>query len=334
MAFITFKNVGQGDSIIFEWEENGKNKIGIIDCALYQNQNPIVEYINLISPSEIEFVILTHFHYDHFSGFPDFFKFCFEKNIVIKYFLHTLSDNILQIYDKIEGRKKIENATINFFANYDLMAPNVREDYHVNINTRSISLSNSIQLKFLGPNEKVVAHIAKQILRKVNKKEFTSEDINKYSAITCIENEDECVILTSDAVRAHFRSLHKILKKETVIIQVPHHGSSGSLYKNFWEGLLKTNNCPAVFSVGYEEKDKLPDKETVEVVKDSGFIIHSTNAVFGIVECFPHLIKEKDPANYYKSLPLNCFSKARNSTVTKDISNSQFSGDQKFNLLN
>lgn len=65
---ITFKDVGQGDSIILEWDKDGKKKIGIIDCNKYFGANPVLSYIK--NPEnkveEIEFLILSHPHHDHF----------------------------------------------------------------------------------------------------------------------------------------------------------------------------------------------------------------------------------------------------------------------------
>ncbi len=73
MVEIVFKNVGQGDSIILEWEssEEGTKKIAIIDCNLNKNENPVLQHLIELNLHEIEFVILSHPHEDHFSGFHE-----------------------------------------------------------------------------------------------------------------------------------------------------------------------------------------------------------------------------------------------------------------------
>ncbi len=91
MIHLTFKNVGQGDSIILEWEANNTRKIGIIDCNLFHNQNPVLEYVIKKKYKTIEFLLLSHPHLDHFSGFLELIKYCKTHSIKIIYFLHTCS---------------------------------------------------------------------------------------------------------------------------------------------------------------------------------------------------------------------------------------------------
>ena len=53
---ITYKDVGQGDSIILEWEKNEEKKIGIIDCNRKGKRNPVLEHIVSGEYREIEFL--------------------------------------------------------------------------------------------------------------------------------------------------------------------------------------------------------------------------------------------------------------------------------------
>jgi competence protein ComEC len=66
---VTFKNVGQGDSIIIDWGSKKDRKYAIVDCNLFEGRNPILEHIKDNNVHSIEFAILTHPHSDHFSGF-------------------------------------------------------------------------------------------------------------------------------------------------------------------------------------------------------------------------------------------------------------------------
>jgi len=86
---VTFKNVGQGDSVLLEWVSNDIPKIAIVDCNLYQSTNPVLEYIIQQEIKEIEFIILSHPHTDHFSGFYQVLNYCRNNQILIKRFLHT-----------------------------------------------------------------------------------------------------------------------------------------------------------------------------------------------------------------------------------------------------
>lgn len=71
-----FLNVGYGSCIILEWNE----KIIVVDCKKGDkeyNEDNLTEYIKT---SEIELLIITHPHIDHFDGVYEIF----EKNIEIK----------------------------------------------------------------------------------------------------------------------------------------------------------------------------------------------------------------------------------------------------------
>ncbi len=326
MVVVNFKNVGQGDSIIIEWAD----KIGIIDCNLYENRNPVLDYISNKSITEIEFIVLSHFHFDHFSGMPELFKYCFEKNIKINWFFHTLAECVLQIYNKIIVRKKIEKASSEFFKYLEILDKNVINDLHVNHKT-SIELSNTMKMSFLAPIEQTGINIAKQIKRKINTKQFTYFDINKLSTVTYIENESESILLTSDAVKNSFKHLQKKINKNVALVQIPHHGSFLNIHKDFWQQLNKKDNCPGVFSVGFKPTDKLPNRETVEFIDSLGFNIHSTNSVYGINEYF-NFDSNNHLMNNSKTKYLNYFSKRLRIVYTDKNSNTKYNGDQRFVL--
>ena len=333
MGTVNFKNVGQGDSIIVEWESEGKNKIGIIDCNLYENKNPVLDYLDYLtqkSLTEIEFVVLSHFHYDHFSGMPQLFKFCIDRGIKIKWFLHTFVEIALHIYKKIEPRKKIEQAIIDFFNYVELSDKIIINDLSVNSYIVPIKLSDKITMTFLGPSPKTGSNFAKLINRKVINKEFTYNDINKFSTIIYIECDKSGILLTSDSVIGNYRNLQKKINKEIILTQAPHHGSSKNVYTDFWKALAKKEKCPVVFSVGYEPKDKLPNKDTVEFFDKLGFEVHSTNSVYGISEYFNQGKTETKDLSNNKTHLLNHFSKKTNTIYRSPINNPKYEGDQKF----
>lgn len=88
---ITFKNVGQGDSIILEWDGGLHGEIGIIDCKKTPTGNPIIEHLERIKPERIAFVLLSHPHFDHFSGMADLLTYCNTEGIKIQHFMHTMN---------------------------------------------------------------------------------------------------------------------------------------------------------------------------------------------------------------------------------------------------
>jgi len=328
---VIFKNVGQGDSIIIEWNNNSKKCIGIIDSHIYESRNPVLEYLIENSIKEIDILILSHFHYDHFSGMPQIFKHCRDKKIKINLFLHTFATQVLEIYDRIQTSKKIDNAVSDFMANLDeIIDNNIGEVVLVDNYTSAIQLTEALSLSFFAPTGKVYHVIAKNLSRKSIDIKFSYPDINKLSTIICIQNIDSYILLTSDAVKKSFKFLNNKLDKELLAIQIPHHGSFSNIYPKFWTSLVKTTKCPAIFSVGDEPKDKLPKLETVEFIDNEGYEIYSTNLVYGICEYFKgssNIVKNS------KEVLLGTFSTVRKTTSSSSSANSKYIGDKEFQLF-
>jgi len=329
---VTFKNVGQGDSIILEWDDNGVNRIGIIDCNIYENKNPIVEYLSIKNPKEIEFIVLSHFHYDHFSGMPELFNFCIFHNIKIKLFLHTLSPSILNIYDKISKTKKIEQAIKDFFSTWDIVIKNIENDSEVNFLTELLNLSDSLKMKFIGPSQKYGKIIASQINKRIENKDFSYNDINKFSTIIYLCNDNSSILLTADSTQDNFKHITDKITKPLSTIQVPHHGSFPNILSSFWKNILKDENCNAIFSVGKVPKDKLPNLKTVEFFDKEGFDVNSTNAVYGIEEYFELNKPSLSPICEKKTICLNHFSKKVDTIYRKIVPPSKYYGDRTYNF--
>ena len=123
--------VGQGDSIIIEWINNNQKHFGIIDCNLFQNSNPILNHLEQYSIKEIDFIILSHFHYDHFSGMADIFEYCIENNIIVKSFYHTIITELGQVYNRIFISQKLQRGVKRFVDTYENFDRFVKDKIHV-----------------------------------------------------------------------------------------------------------------------------------------------------------------------------------------------------------
>ena len=327
MITLHFKNVGQGDSIIVEWTDNKIKKVGLIDCHTYQSRNPTLEYLKDYKIEELEFIILSHFHYDHFSGMADLFEYCCTKKINLKYFYHTMAPLLTEIYNRINTTKKIESAVTRFVDSYKKFDKFVGEHIPVSNQIKSLLLFDNTYLSFLGPLGSIYHIMANQLSRKVNKIVTTPADINRLSTIILIENETNCILLTADSVKGSFKRIS--ISKELVLVQVPHHGSWLSIDPKFWSGPKKVNQCPAIFSVGDEPKDKLPNEETVKFFDKHDYDVQSTNAVYGINTYFNSNSISIKKTNSSKAL--DTFSRL---IKTRNLqAQSKYSGDQIFNLL-
>lgn len=330
MIKVIFKNVGQGDSIIIELENEGKVKIGIIDCNLYNNKNPILEYIMAKSITEIEFIILSHYHIDHFSGFSEVFNYCHRNKILIKWFYHTITPQVLQIYNKIFTSKKVDSYSSVFFDSLESLGETLMNDVPTTRYIAPLELSENINLVFLAPDGVVYRTIAKQISRKVNKKIFSDADINKLCTIVLIKSQEYGILLTSDSVKDCFRNLKGKIPLKISLAQIPHHGSFHNYYDPFWRNLFKIRNCPVVFSVGDEPKDKLPHRQTVEAIDKLEYDIHSTNVVYGIKDYFFVTNSNLNDHPKIRSNYLDHFSKMITPHQESMTISSKLCGDQQF----
>jgi len=328
---IKFYNVGQGDTVLLEWNDGKEKKIGILDCNKVNNRNRIIEYLSVNSISSIEFIILSHFHYDHFSGMSDVFKFCIENDIHIKYFLHTFASQLLDLYNRVFTSKKFETEAQLFFKYFDELYDKIDQEIIVTYKTSAINLTDDIILTFHAPDGKAYHSIARQISRLRNDLTTSLPDINILSTIICIQNtrNNQSVLLTSDAVKKSFKKIRTIFNSEMLLVQAPHHGSNKNIDNPFWENLTKKQNCSVIFSVGDEPKDKLPDLETIKFFDQNNYEIRSTNCVYGISDYFGinQHVNYKPP---YHSL--NHFSKLKRIVYTQSSLNSNLSGDQTFIL--
>lgn len=154
MITVYFKDVGQGDSIVIEWTHNNEKLIGIIDCHRYQGFNPTLEFLKSNQIAKIEFIILTHFHYDHFSGMADIFDFCVQNGIRVKYFYHTIQPFIGDIYNRIFKSQKLQLETKRFLESYDSFDSKVGDKIPVTHQVKSLRLNDQYSLSFLAPQDR------------------------------------------------------------------------------------------------------------------------------------------------------------------------------------
>ncbi|MBN2745260.1 MAG: MBL fold metallo-hydrolase [Bacteroidales bacterium] len=327
MLEVNIYNVGQGDAILLQWKVDSELRVGIIDCNKFVDSNKIKEFLIDNSIKTIDFIVLTHFHYDHYSGFSEIFKCCIDNKIKIKYFLHTFSSQILDLYDQIFCSKKEESEIDKFFEYFDSSDLDVEEISMVDYFTSDIKLSNDIAMSFHAPSGKTYHDIAGKIHNKKTGISATRADINKLSTIIRITKGNDCILFTSDAEKKSFSKIRSRIKQRVVLSQIPHHGSAGNVDENFWEQLSFDGNSPAFVSVGDEPKDKLPKKETIKFFDDLGFRIYSTNPVYGISEYF------NIEAFKGISSSLDIFSEKKADIYAQGDNSDRFSGDKRFTVF-
>ncbi|MEA3495574.1 MAG: MBL fold metallo-hydrolase [Bacteroidota bacterium] len=323
MIKITFKNVGQGDSIIIEWNKDDRNKIALIDCNLYQESNPVLKHITDNEYTEIEYVILSHPHYDHFSGFLQLLKHCKENNIHIKYFLHTSSQtpSFLKMATKsATSETELQNLFLFIQNNFEQM--NMQVGAIQAEMPSEIPLSNDYSISVLAPSQKELNnYISGADYPFDEENPHNNPKANWLSTILKINTLNGYVLLTSDVDKS---SLIRIdikhperLQSKLILAQSPHHGAKTNHNNAFWRKRNRETQTPIVFSVGTNSYDH-PSEEAVKFFRKNDYKIFSTNKKGALSE-MKEEIKEI-------VLALNMFS------IKEIVDDNDLQGDKIFDL--
>lgn len=272
MVKITFKNVGQGDSILLEWNHENENKIAVIDCNKYLGTNPVLEHIKLNNYLEIDFMILSHPHLDHFSGFVELLKYCRTNNIKIYRFLHTAQtspDYLKVAIRSIEEKNKL-------FELFNLL-DEFADDGYLNVYAIDdnpdikIKLGSEFIMEILSPSSREIKKFINGENYPFDNESVSHPNANWLSTLLKIYNENLNVLLTSDVEAGSLRRIGKkndgrLGKGKVVLAQFPHHGSKGNLDKQFWQMRKRFPNTPVVISVG-KNKYNHPSQEVQDFFK-------------------------------------------------------------------
>ena len=277
---ITFKNVGQGDSIIVEWVRNGEPYLGIIDCNLFQKTNPVVQHLQKVGCRKIDFIILSHPHYDHFSGMLELLEFCEEQNIPIHTFAHSCASHPRHLnYANTDSNKQVLLQKIFLKAKVLYASKQIRFLGFIGQNT-SITLNENLILKTLSPSSFEVEKFIQDI-DFYEKIDFSKcgKAANYLSTVLKISSQKESVLLTADAEKETFKRLEERHFDEfndlLYLGQIPHHGSKTNHYSSFWSKIKRTSNCIAAVSTGGQYNH--PHTEVIADFASWDYTFYSTN---------------------------------------------------------
>jgi len=293
---------GQGDCIVLEWEdEDNVSKIGIIDCN-ERNRNPekLYKYLSKKSYKEIDFILMTHPHNDHYSGMNKLMQYCFSKPNVIKINTSYSSiggvsaqhdyeiDNFLELIHKEPKEDNAKKKAINRLKKK--LSKLLRERRIAKENgligrrldaigaSSVIPLNKVFELRCVSPSEKEREIFIEKEKKKVASpkyspdKEPENNPLANYLSISLVLynklTEKSVALFTSDCESDTFdRLLEHIHSKEVkpfnnfLLVQVPHHGSSKNHNPNFWNKKIVAN-AHSFLSVGRNSWGH-PDKTVV-----------------------------------------------------------------------
>lgn len=224
-----------------EWNFEQKNKVGIIDCNIHQGQNPVLEFIDSQNYQEIEFIFLSHPHFDHFSGFRELLEFCESKGIIVHKFLHTSFQSPAYLKSTVKSTIATFELAKLFKKIQELRYSKdiIRYQTYVSNDIRPIELTDDIFVEVLAPSTKE--------FDKFISKSFTDaeENIHSYphgnwlSTVLKIYTKDWYVLLTSDVELSVLKDLGYNQKEKfqsnLILSQSPHHGSKKNHSNAFWK---------------------------------------------------------------------------------------------------
>lgn len=281
---VTFKNVGQGDSIILEWESNGIKKIGVVDCNLYQNSNPVLDHIIENRLLKVEFLILSHPHLDHFSGYFELLNYFRENKISVKRFLHT--SYMTKEYLRSASRSIVGDTELSKLFG---LLKEMRENHEIEVNIidanpdLKIPLSENFYMEALAPSALESDKYARGVEYPFDEEiSSANPNANWLSTVLMIYNSEINVILTSDSEKSILSRIGKknggrLGNDKLVLAQVPHHGSKKNLNKTFWQMRKRFTDTPVVISVG-DNNYGHPAIEVIDFFENlSGYSIERTD---------------------------------------------------------
>ncbi len=219
-------NVGQANSTLISTPNNKKI---LIDVGHYYHKgNYIIDYLDSYNIDTLDYLILTHPHWDHIGGF---------EQIINNYNINKI------IYN---GQKHNTN-TYNKFKNevnkYDKDVNIVKENTILNIDSK-------LNIKIINP----IKNFDK------NKKQHTK--INNNSLVIHITYNNSSILLPSDIEKETEKRLVETygsnLKSD--IYKVAHHGDKNSTTTEF---LDKINPDISIISASYHNEFNYPHNETL-----------------------------------------------------------------------
>lgn len=162
------------DSILLEY----KNKYALIDTGFKENSSYVIDYLNENNINDLDFILITHFHCDHYGGLEDILNKIKVGTVYIKEYsgLDYTKSNGKLADDKYRNKELLMyNKLINL---------SKQKSKYINLNKITKIVFNGVEL-FLYNNDNIIQRNYEDI-------ELSSYHVYKYS-----ENTNSLVIFLS-----------------------------------------------------------------------------------------------------------------------------------------
>lgn len=298
-------NVGAGDNILIQLP-NGE--FGIIDfffsSSLNQSTPPAVAYLEHLSKTQevvISFCCISHYDFDHLSGFDHLWELWRKKKVIIKNFwlggteskdkfhqlfinrfklgkLSTFKDEEKKIVEKIiQNQREILS---NLFKNVEYWESKTKleSEYIRDVKFINNNLCEGIRSFSIGPLKK---HIDK--FEKLNFDSFVKlilpnsykspdSDNNLISSIIIIQSDSFSWVFGGDAPKEIWidgindnDNKKKGFDITADFVKVSHHGSKTSTNPVIWNKLIEKKES-VIFGISAGNRHKHPDSDTLKEI--------------------------------------------------------------------
>lgn len=253
-VYVHFIDVGQGSATLIQ---QGKTGI-LIDAGEREYGEVVVDYIEKVGVSSLEYVVASHPHSDHIGGLDEVL-YAYPVGTVIMPELEESNTPTTRVYEDL------------LTAVFD---KDIKTEFISGEKGYSFGLNEDIDVEVLGPVEQ-------------------SDNLNDMSVIVRVSAFDSEFMILGDAEKDELESVYSnplnynvsvITDAENAfksdVIALGHHGSATSVYEPF---LNAVDADVAVISCGKDNSYGHPHKEALEYVEDNGMTCYRTDETGDVV---------------------------------------------------
>lgn len=257
---VVFCNVGQGDAMYVRMPDgrdvviDGGPNVRVLACLGSQMS---------FWDREIDLIVLTHPHEDHFKGLIEILKRYTVKNIVVPPVGNSESDSYTE-FVKIAHE---EGASIkNLYQG---------EKVEFALQNSTVSRNNKIVFNSLWPTKQWVADKSSTVLNGSDFAVKTSyNDLNDFSQVIKMSYGSFDVLFTGDAEQSILEPIKNLIPQNSIeVLKVPHQGNKNALTKDLVSYIKPKLGVIMVGKNSYGH----PSPYTIQLLSDSGALIRRTD---------------------------------------------------------
>ena len=241
-VYIHFIDVGQGSSTLIQQGTSGI----LIDAGEKDYGQVVVDYLNDVGVTSLEYVVASHPHSDHIGGLDDVI-YAFPTYKVIMPELEEFNTPTTRVYEDLLTAVFDKDIDTDFI--FD-------EAYH-------FMLNDDIKVHAIAPVEQ-------------------DENLNNMSVICNVEAFGSKFMVLADAEKDELQSIYNdtIYDFGADVIALGHHGSSTSIYKPFLDAV---DADVAVVSCGEGNSYGHPHKEALDYINANAMTCLRTDEMGDII---------------------------------------------------